>query len=100
MATARRMSPERPDPHQVFNQPPPLSQGDLFGADRAMTEAVDREGAGWASTRLRQLGRIAAGEEAIAWGAQANASPPVLRTHDRFGHRIDEVDFHPAWHRL
>ena len=41
-----------------------------------------------------------AGGEALAWGVQANTNPPVLRTHDRYGHRIDEVEFHPAWHEL
>src|SRR5882672_11842979 len=46
------------------------------------------------------LGRLAGTQEAIDWGFQANSNPPRLRTHDRFGHRIDEVEFHPAWHRL
>ncbi len=86
--------------HEVFNQPPPLVGYNVFGADRALVEAVDREGAGWARAELEALGRLAGSEEAIGWGFAANANPPALRTHDRFGHRIDEVEFHPAWHEL
>ena len=56
-------------------------------------------GGGWAADRVHQLGAIAGGP-ALDWGVQANSSPPVLRTHDRYGRRIDEVEFHPAWHRL
>jgi putative acyl-CoA dehydrogenase len=85
--------------HEVLNQPPPLRDYNPFDCDRALAEALQREGGGWAADRARQLGAIAGGE-AIEWGVQANASPPVLRTHDRYGHRIDEVEFHPAWHRL
>ena len=49
--------------------------------------------------RRARSGEIAGGE-AIEWGRQANENPPVLRTHDRYGHRIDEVEFHPAYHKL
>jgi len=62
-------------------------------------EAVEREGADWAEGRLRSLGERLGGDP-LDWGAMANENPPVLRTHDRFGNRIDEVDFHPAWHWL
>jgi putative acyl-CoA dehydrogenase len=72
----------------------------LFATDRVLEEALEREGAGWARPRLEEFGRLTGTEEAIGWGFQANENPPVLRTHDRFGHRIDEVDFHPAWHSL
>jgi putative acyl-CoA dehydrogenase len=89
-----------PPTHEVLNQPPPLSGYDLYDADPVLGPALHREGAGWAEERLRALGVLAGGEEAIAWGAAADANPPVLRTHDRFGHRVDEVEFHPAWHRL
>ncbi|HWD07566.1 MAG TPA: acyl-CoA dehydrogenase family protein, partial [Actinomycetota bacterium] len=84
----------------VSNQPPPLEGHNLFDSDPVLREAVIREGAASATGRLREIGRLAGTPEAIAWGFQANAYPPVLRTHDRFGRRIDEVDFHPAWHRL
>ncbi|TMA39966.1 MAG: DNA alkylation response protein, partial [Deltaproteobacteria bacterium] len=85
--------------HEVLNQPPPLQGYDLFTTDRVLVEALRREGAGWAEERARQLGEIAGGEP-FAWGRLANTNPPVLRTHDRFGNRIDEVEFHPAWHEL
>ena len=88
------------DPHEVFNQPPPLTGHDVFGGDTPLVEAVRREGAEWAETSLRALGRTAGSEEAIAWGVQANENTPKLKTHDRYGHRIDEVEFHPAWHAL
>jgi putative acyl-CoA dehydrogenase len=82
------------------NQPPPLVDYNLFDADAPLREALEREGGAWAQDMVRDLGRLAGTEEAIAWGFQANANPPQLRTHDRFGNRIDEVEFHPAWHRL
>src|SRR5437870_12377878 len=85
--------------HEVLNQPPPLEGYNLFATDRALAEGVRREGAAWAEERLVRLGQLAGGE-ALGWGVEANANPPVLRTHDRYGHRIDEVEFHPAWHAL
>jgi putative acyl-CoA dehydrogenase len=89
-----------PVTHEVSNQPPPLEGYDVFGTDRALVEALTREGAAWAADAAHGLGVIAGRAETLRWGTQANASPPVLRTHDRFGHRIDEVEFHPAWHEL
>ena len=81
--------------HEVLNQATPLCDYDVFGGDRALGEAVEREGAGWAAERLHAVGKVAGGE-AIAWGVQANKHPPELRTHDRFGHRIDEVEYPPG----
>jgi putative acyl-CoA dehydrogenase len=86
--------------HEVTNQPPPLEGYDVFGGDAALVEAVEREGAGWAADDLHGLGRLAGSSEAIAWGFDANRHPPELRTHDRYGHRIDEVAYHPAYHEL
>jgi putative acyl-CoA dehydrogenase len=86
--------------HEVTNQPLPLEGYDVFGADYAMVEAVEREGAGWAADDLHALGRLAGSPEAIGWGFDANRNPPELRTHDRYGHRIDEVVYHPAYHEL
>ena len=83
-----------------MNQPPPLVDYNLFEADAPLREAFEREGASWAQDMVHELGRLAGTQEAIDWGFQANAHPPELRTHDRFGNRIDEVEFHPAWHRL
>ena len=88
-----------PPTHEVFNQPPPLAGYDVAD-DPAMLAALQREGAGWAQEPVRALGRQAGSAQAAEWGRLANEHPPVLHTHDRFGHRIDEVEFHPAWHDL
>ncbi|MFD4227662.1 acyl-CoA dehydrogenase family protein [Streptomyces sp. NPDC058545] len=90
--------------HTVSNQVPPLVDYDVFAADRALTEAVERHLApellAGARDELGELGRSAGSAQVQRWGAQANEYPPKLRTHDRYGHRVDEVEFHPAWHRL
>ncbi|MGW0712064.1 acyl-CoA dehydrogenase family protein [Streptomyces sp. NPDC002643] len=85
--------------HDVTNQPPPLTPYDASD-DAALLEGLRREGAEWAEEDVRGLGRRAGGAEAQEWAEQANRYEPELRTHDRYGHRIDEVDFHPSWHRL
>ncbi|MEW2354778.1 acyl-CoA dehydrogenase family protein [Spirillospora sp. NPDC029432] len=85
--------------HQVFNQVPPLAGHDAAD-DRALLDGIEREGAGWALEDVHALGRLAGTEQAQEWGRLADEHPPVLRTHDRYGHRIDEVEFHPAWHEL
>ena len=82
------------------NQPPPLVDYNLFESDAPLRESLEREGASWAHDLVHELGALAGTEQAIDWGFQANANPPRLRTHDRFGNRIDEVEFHPAWHEL
>jgi putative acyl-CoA dehydrogenase len=86
--------------HEVTNQAPPLFDYNVYVEDRALGEAVGREGAGWSDDALRALGRRAGSAEVQAWAAAANAHPPVLRTHDGVGRRIDEVEFHGAWHAL
>jgi putative acyl-CoA dehydrogenase len=85
--------------HEVTNQPPPLVDHDV-AQDAALLEGVAREGAGWYVEDLHRLGWLAGTAEAQQWGVDANVHEPVLRTHDRYGHRVDEVDFHPAWHQL
>ncbi|MCG5214001.1 isovaleryl-CoA dehydrogenase [Streptosporangium sp. KLBMP 9127] len=85
--------------HDVFNQAHPLTGHDV-SADAPLLAGVRREGADWAIGELHRLGRLAGSEQAQEWGRLANDNPPVLRTHDRYGHRIDEVEFHPAWHEL
>ncbi len=84
----------------VLNQPPPLVDYNLFTADRALRDAVAREGADWACCHLEEFGSRLGAAEAMEWAVQANEYPPVLRTHDRYGRRRDEVEFHPAWHLL
>ncbi len=86
--------------HEVLNQPPPLEDYDVFGADVALVEAVPRHGATWALEQLHEIGKRAGSAESIGWGFAANENPPRLRTHDRFGNRIDTVDYHPAYHEL
>jgi putative acyl-CoA dehydrogenase len=88
-----------PPTHEVFNQSPPLTGYDVAG-DSALLDGLRREGADWAEPGLHELGRRAGSGQAQEWGRLANENPPVLRTHDRFGNRIDEVEFHPAWHEL
>lgn len=85
--------------HDVFNQAPPLT-GFSTADEPALLEALRRDGGGWGEAEVRGLGARAGSEEVREWARTAEASPPVLRTHDRYGHRIDEVEFHPAWHRL
>lgn len=86
--------------HDVLNQPPPLVDYNPFATDRALREAVAREGAGWACATIDAFARTTGSAEVIEWGALANQNPPVLHTHDRYGNRRDEVEFHPAWHHL
>ena len=88
------------DTHEVLNQVPPLEGYDVFDADPALREAVDREGAGWARPDLTILGTLAGTAGAQELGRVANENRPVLRTHDRYGNRIDVVDYHPAYHEL
>jgi putative acyl-CoA dehydrogenase len=85
--------------HEVLNQVPPLTGHDV-AADPALLAAMQREGGGWALDELHELGRLA-GTAATQENARlANVCKPVLRTHDARGNRLDEVDFHPAWHEL
>ncbi|OIJ89992.1 acyl-CoA dehydrogenase family protein [Streptomyces colonosanans] len=90
--------------HTVTNQAPPLVAYDVFRADQALVEAVERHLdpalLDEARDELSGLGRRAGSAQVQEWGFQANENPPKLRTHDRYGNRIDEVEFHPAWHRL
>ncbi len=86
-------------PDAAPNQPPPLAGHNLFLENRPLVEALEREGAGWALERATAFGALLTAEP-LEWGRLANEHPPRLRTHDRFGNRIDEVEFHPAWHEL
>ncbi|WP_335979845.1 MULTISPECIES: acyl-CoA dehydrogenase family protein [Streptomycetaceae] len=90
--------------HTVTNQAPPLVGHDVYRTDRALAEGVARHAAperlAEIDGELSDLGRAAGSAQAQRWGEEANTYSPVLRTHDRYGNRIDEVDFHPSWHRL
>jgi len=85
--------------HVVENQPPPLEPYDAYATDLPLQEALAREGGGWAEEQVAAYGVIAGGE-LMALGAEANAHPPELHAYDRFGNRVDEVEFHPAYHRI
>jgi putative acyl-CoA dehydrogenase len=88
-----------PATHDVTNQPPPLTGYDVAD-DQVLLGALHREDADWAVPGVHELGVLAGSAQAQDWGRLANENPPRLRTHDRFGHRVDEVEFHPAWHSL
>jgi putative acyl-CoA dehydrogenase len=85
--------------HEVVNQVPPLSGYDVAD-DPALTAALDREGAGWAAPELHEIGLLAGSAPVQEQARLANVCTPVLRTHDSRGYRVDEVEFHPAWHEL
>ncbi len=86
--------------HSVANQPPDFAPRDLWRTDPALREAVRREGADWAEGALAALGAEAGSERVMELGDLANRNPPQLRTFDRVGRRIDEVEFHPSYHEL
>ncbi len=85
--------------HEVANQAPPLAGHDVAD-DAALAAGLAAEGAGWAAGEVHRLGRLAGRPQTAEAARLANDHPPVLRSHDRYGHRIDEVEFHPAWHDL
>lgn len=86
--------------HTVSNQPEPFGDVDLFLSDRALKGAVEAAGGGVHAARLSEFGRRCGAFETQDWSRQAQETPPKLRSFDRFGHRIDEVEFHPAYHQL
>ncbi len=86
--------------HTVANQPPPFEDANLFLSDAALKGAVSAFGGDRFSDRLTDFGARAGSAEAVEWSRQANRFPPQLVNFDRFGHRIDEVEFHPAYHHL
>ncbi len=86
--------------HETANHPEDLVDYNLFTSNAALVDALDREGASAARERLAALGARLGTREMFALGDAANRNPPVLKLFDRFGHRLDEVEFHPAWHEL
>lgn len=85
--------------HEVSNQVEPIGPYNLYTTDKALIESIAREGGGWAREQLSAFGQVT-GSETMALGFAANENPPKLRAFDRYGHRIDEVEFHPAYHRV
>ena len=86
--------------HEVSNQPPPLEDVNLYTADAILTSACDWSGAVAESARLTRFGAQVGSAEAQGWSAQANRVTPTFQPYDRYGRRIDEVEFHPAYHEL
>ncbi len=86
--------------HEVLNQPGALDTYNAFSADRALTEAVEVFGAGWARDHLHTTGALVGSARVQHLARQANRHLPELRTHDRFGNRVDVIEFHPAYHDL
>lgn len=86
--------------HEVTNQVPELQNYNIFTTDIALTEGVQRAQAGWHAEKLDRFGAELGSKEVLQLGALANRHLPELATHDRFGNRIDFVEFHPSWHEL
>src|SRR4051812_26844277 len=94
------IAPRSAQTHEVTNQPPRLAGFNAFTADLTLAEAVEREGAGWAEGRLTAIGALVGSAEIRHKAVEANANAPVLRSHDRYGRRVNVVEYHPAWHDL
>jgi putative acyl-CoA dehydrogenase len=86
--------------HDVHNQPPALADYDVYGCDPILQRIVGTYDAQWADARLHAAGRVVGSAHVQELARQANRQLPELRTHDRFGNRVDRIDFHPAWHEL
>lgn len=88
------------DTHSVHNQPPELTGYNVAQSNRALIAATERYGADWSMPELLSLGELAGSAQAQEWGRRANESEPTLRSHDRYGNRLDVVDYHPDYHHL
>ncbi|GJO52958.1 putative acyl-CoA dehydrogenase AidB [Mycobacterium marinum] len=87
------------DTHVVTNQVPPLENHNP-ATSPMLVEALIREGGQWGLEEVSELGAISGSAQAQRWGELADRNRPILHTHDRVGHRIDEVEFDPAYHEL
>ncbi|MCW2989558.1 MAG: acyl-CoA dehydrogenase domain protein [Solirubrobacterales bacterium] len=94
MATTPRTGPSIT--HEVLNQPPPFLGHNAFDADPALRAALAREGGDWGEDRCRDLGAVVASEEADHHRRRAQRNLPRLYQHDRWGHRVDEVEYDPS----
>lgn len=96
-------APDAPAPrrtHEVTNQVPPRVGIDEYGANTPLVEAVREFGAAHHTPQLHEIGALVGSQEFQGWAELAHTSPPALRTHDRYGNRVDEIDFHPAYHEV
>ena len=101
LSTRRSRAQKRSDPaREVLNQPPPLQPVNFFDVDVALREALQRNGGEWGEDRAREAGASAGSVEALEHSRRAERNLPILRTHDRYGNRIDQVELDPSWHWL
>ncbi|PZR67775.1 MAG: DNA alkylation response protein [Solirubrobacterales bacterium] len=96
MSTADRTSPHFT--HEIVNQPPPLADYNALDADPALGEGLAREGGAWGVDRVHDFGAVVASTEAQEHSRRAQRNIPVLHTHDRYGHRVDEIEYDPSMH--
>src|SRR5579884_4050903 len=99
-APAAAIQPAHDPARTVLNQAPPLEPVNLFDVDLALREALEREGGSWGVDRVREAAAVAGSVETREHSRRAERNLPVLRTHDRFGARVDEVELDPSWHWL
>jgi len=97
---AQTLEKPRSATHEVLNQSVPRVGFDEFELNLPLVEGVKRYDAGWARERLHQAGRLVGSGDFQLWAEQANTNPPRLDTHDRYGNRVDEVVYHPAYHQV
>ncbi|MEZ5936733.1 MAG: acyl-CoA dehydrogenase family protein [Hyphomonadaceae bacterium] len=86
--------------HTVSNQPEPLEGVNFYATDAALRDSMRAADAETHSARLTEFGRACGSAETLMWARQANENPPKLKSFDRYGQRLDEVEFHPAYHAL
>ncbi len=86
--------------HEVSNQAPPIQPYNLFEADTPLREALEREGGEWGLERIRDTGELAGSAEALEHSERCERNEPILRTHDRYGNRVDQIELDPSWHWL
>jgi len=86
--------------HEVFNQVPPLNSINFFEADQVLKDLLAKQDTKWGLERLNKYGALMGQAEWIKKGFVANKQHPVFHSHDAYGHRIDEIEFHPAYHEL
>src|SRR3954469_24419930 len=88
-----------PDTHVVTNQVPTLENYNT-ATSPVLTEAMIREGGEWGLDEVTELGALSGSRRALRWAELADRNQPILHTHDRNGHRVDEVEYDPAYHEL
>ncbi len=100
MTTVNEVQKISTNTHEVFNQATALVDFNLFLSDMVLVDGLKRHHGSWAYEKVSEYGQRMGSSEVLQWADQANRFPPILKTFDRFGHRIDEVEFHPAFHNM